>query len=82
MSLNGGLAFVAAGALGVQVVKVSAATSWSLGGGPDQDGLEVLGELKFGEGLSSNMVKTRTNVMVVAAGRGGVRLVTLSGTGN
>ncbi len=79
VSLHGNLAFVAAGALGVQVVNVAGANGWAQGGGPDPDGLEVLGELQFDEGISSNMVKTRNNVMVVAAGAGGVKLVTMSG---
>jgi hypothetical protein len=79
VSLHGELAFVAAGALGVQVVKVAGARGWAQGGGYDPDGLQALGELEFEDGLSSNMVKTRNNVMVVAAGVGGVKLVTLSG---
>lgn len=79
VSLHGELAFVAGGALGVQVVKVAGAHGWAEGGGYDPDGLQVLGELAFEDGLSSNMVKTRNNVMVVAAGVGGVKLVTMSG---
>jgi len=79
VSLHGNLAFVAAGALGVQVVNVAGANGWAQGGAPDAEGLEVLGELQFGEGISSNMVKSRNNVMVVAAGVGGVKLVTMSG---
>jgi hypothetical protein len=43
-------------------------------------GLRVLGQLGFEDGFSSNMVKARSNIMVVAAGRGGVELVRLTQT--
>lgn len=81
-SVDGALAFVAAGALGVQVVKIAGAQGWAQGGGYDPDGLQVLGELEFGDGQSSNMVKAQNNVMVCAAGLGGVRLVTMNGQDN
>ena len=77
VSIHGSLAFVAAGALGVQVVGVAGARSWATGGGPDPDGLQVLGELDLEDGFSCNMVKAKNNVLVVAAGRGGVALVTM-----
>ena len=67
------------GALGVQVVKVAGARSWAVGGGPDPAGLEVLGQLGFEDGMSSNMVKSANNVMVVAAGLGGIKLVVMRG---
>jgi len=77
VSLHGSLAFVAGGALGVQVVDVAGARGWAMGNGYDPKGLQVLGELEFGDGMSSNMVKAENNVLVVAAGRGGVKLVTM-----
>jgi len=77
VSMHGSLAFVAAGALGVQVVDVAGARSWATGGGPDPAGLQVLGELDLDDGFSSNMVKAENNVLVIAAGRGGVALVTM-----
>jgi len=77
VSVQGSLGFVAAGALGVQVVDIAGARSWATGGGPDPSGLRVLGELDFAEGFSSNMVKCANNVLVVAAGSGGVELVTM-----
>jgi hypothetical protein len=79
VSLQGELAFVAAGALGVQVVKVAGARAWAAGAGPDPEGLEVLGELDLEDGFSCNMVKAGNNVMVVAAGLGGILLVTMQG---
>jgi hypothetical protein len=79
VSVQGELAFVAGGALGIQVVKVAGARSWAVGGGPDPDGLEVLGQLGFEDGMSSNMVKSANNVMVVAAGLGGIKLVVMRG---
>jgi len=77
VSVQGSLAFVAAGALGVQVVDVAGARSWAVGGGPDPEGLRVLGELDFAAGFSSNMVRAENNVLVVAAGSGGIKLVTM-----
>ncbi len=75
VSIHGSKAFVAAGALGVQVVDVAGARGWAMGGGPDPSGLRVLGELDFEDGMSSNMVKSENNILVCAAGRGGVRIV-------
>jgi hypothetical protein len=77
VSLHGNLAFVAAGALGVQVVDVTGMRGWSEGGGHDPNGLRVLGELEFDDGVSSNMVKSKNNVVVVAGGLGGIKLVTM-----
>ncbi|UCE01247.1 MAG: hypothetical protein JSW67_08025 [Candidatus Latescibacterota bacterium] len=77
VSLSGNLAFVAAGALGVQVVDVVGMRGWALGGGHNPEGLRVLGELEFDDGVSSNMVKSENNVMVVAGGLGGIKLVTM-----
>jgi hypothetical protein len=73
VSVSGNLAFVAAGALGVQVVDLG---RWFPGAPPsNQQGLSVLGAIDFGDGDSSNMVKVRTNMLVVAAGMGGIKLV-------
>jgi hypothetical protein len=76
VSVQGHLAFVAAGALGVQVVDIG---HWCSDEGfknlGDDRGLRVLGELDFHRDFSSNMVKAKENILVVAAGTGGVKLV-------
>jgi len=74
VSVVGSMAYVAAGALGIQVVDLG---RW---GGGGTEGLRVLGQLGFEDGFSSNMVKARSNIMVVAAGRGGLELVRLTQT--
>jgi hypothetical protein len=71
----GSLGYVAAGALGIQVVDLG---RWGTVGATT--GLRVLGQLGFEDGFSSNMVKARSNIMVVAAGRGGLELVRLTQT--
>lgn len=76
VSVVGSLAYVAAGAMGIQVVDLG---RWG-GTVGATTGLRVLGQLGFEDGFSSNMVKARTNIMVVAAGRGGLELVRLTQT--
>jgi hypothetical protein len=76
VSVTGSLAFVAAGARGVQVVDLG---NWNPSApGSAGHGLTLLGELQFEDGFSSNMVKARSTTLVVAAGRGGVELVTMT----
>jgi hypothetical protein len=41
----------------------------------DEKVLRPMGELTFPDGMSSNMVKVKGPIMVVAAGAGGVKLV-------
>lgn len=83
VSVHGHLAFVAAGALGVQVVDVSGAKRLAHGGDDGRGGaLRVLGELGFEDGMSSNMVKSKNHVLVVAAGLGGVKLVKMGRMGD
>jgi hypothetical protein len=70
---RGNLAFVANGAFGVRVVDLG---RWNPAAPPGTTaGLTVLGSIDFPDGISSNMVKARTNVLLVAAGTGGVKLV-------
>jgi hypothetical protein len=78
-SVRGNLGFVAAGALGVQVVDLG---QWTAESNPSAvaSGLQVLGEIDFGEDVSSNMVKARSDVLVVAGGLGGVKLVRMMTT--
>lgn len=70
VSVMGNRAYVAAGALGVQVVDVT-----SIRLDKEEKVLRPMGELTFPEGVSSNMVKVKGPIMVVAAGAGGVKLV-------
>jgi hypothetical protein len=72
VSVDRNLAFVAAGALGVKVVDLG---RWCTDGGSSDQGLRVLGQIGFEDGASSNMVKTKNNILVVASGLGGVKLV-------
>jgi hypothetical protein len=74
VSVPGGVAFVAAGALGLQVVDLGRWQPTPPAGSAGQ-GLSVLGQIDFGNGVSSNMVKARSNILVVAGGLGGVKLV-------
>jgi hypothetical protein len=78
-SVRGNLAFVAAGALGVQVVDLG---RWTPGVDPNGggSGLVVLGEIDFGDDVSSNMVKARSDILLVAGGLGGVKLVRMGAT--
>jgi len=76
VSVLNGLAFVAAGALGVRVVDLG---RWSAAEpDPSAGGLALLGEIDFGDEVSSNMVCARGNTLVVAAGLGGVKLVRMT----
>jgi hypothetical protein len=70
VTLLGNRAYVAAGALGVQVVDVT-----SIINGSAEPTMRPMGELSFPLGMSSNMVKLRGNIMIAAAGTGGVKLV-------
>ena len=76
VSVNGSLGFVAAGARGIQVVDMGRYDGTAPGA--VDHGLQVLGELVFQDGFSSNMVKARSNVLVAAAGSGGVELVRMN----
>ena len=70
VTLNGSRAYVAAGALGVQVVDVASVQNDDI-----EKDMYPMGELTFPAGVSSNMIQVRGNIMVVAAGKGGVKLV-------
>jgi hypothetical protein len=70
VTLSGNRAYVAAGALGVQVVDVTSVIN-----GRQDPTMQPMGELMFPLGMSSNMVKVRGNIMIAAAGTGGVKLV-------
>jgi hypothetical protein len=72
------LAFVAAGAQGVQVVELGCYRGDDDGTNAGQAGLQVLGRLSLEAGASCNMVKAKNDILVVAAGRGGVKLVEVS----
>jgi hypothetical protein len=74
--VRGNLAIVACGALGVKVVDLGQWNPAAPAG--TASGLTVLGTLDFPDGLSSNMVKARSTVLVVAAGTGGVKLVRMT----
>jgi hypothetical protein len=69
------LAFVAAGPLGVQVVDLGGYCDQEIATSAGGGDLRVLGELDFEENVSSNMVKAKNDILVVAAGLGGVKLV-------
>lgn len=75
------LGFVAAGALGVQVVSLGrySEVDETTAGAGDGGDLWVLGELDFEASVSSNMVKAKNDLLVVAAGLGGVKLVKMQG---
>jgi len=70
------LGFVAAGPAGVQVVRLG---RYRCDGreAEDDSALRVLGELDLEEGASCNMVRARNDVLVVAGGAGGVKIVTM-----
>jgi hypothetical protein len=70
------LGFVAAGAQGVQVVTLGCFRGDDTRA-DEGEGLRVLGQLGLEDGASSNMVKAKGDVLVVAAGRGGVKLVAM-----
>jgi len=74
VSIANHLAFVAAGPAGVQVVHLG---RYRCDGreAESPSSMRVLGELLFEDGASCNMVKSRENLLVVAAGNGGVKLV-------
>ena len=79
VSVIGKLAFVAAGALGVRVADLG---PWSPSTpDPSSTGLTLLGEIDFTDEVSSNMVKARGDMLVVAGGLGGVKLVRMSSAG-
>lgn len=79
VSVVGKLGFVAAGALGVRVVDLG---PWSpTTPDPASTGLTLLGEIDFTDEVSSNMVKARGDMLVVAAGLGGVKLVRMAAAG-
>lgn len=71
VSVDRNLAFVAAGPAGVQVVGLGET------GGEERSRAELrlLGELELEDGASINMVKSRNDILVVAAGLGGVKLI-------
>lgn len=77
VTIKGSRAYVAAGALGVQVVDIASITRHD-----ENLVMRPMGELIFPKGLSSNMVKVNGNVMIVAAGVGGVKLVNVRESGN
>ena len=76
VSVDQHLAFVAAGAAGVQVVRLG---RFRCDGreSEETEGLRILGRLSLEDGASCNMVKADDDVLVVAAGAGGVKLVTM-----
>jgi len=75
VSIRTDLAFLASGACGVRVVDLG---RWNPAAPPGTTtGLTVLGSIDFSEGISSNMVKARGAILLVAAGTGGVKIVRL-----
>ncbi len=70
------LGFVAAGPAGVQVVRLG---RYRCDGreAEDNSNLCVLGELDLEEGASCNAVRARNDLLVVAGGSGGVKLVSM-----
>ena len=74
VSIANHLAFVAAGPAGVQVVHLG---RYRCDGREAESptGMRVLGELLLEDGASCNMVKSREDILVIAAGNGGVKLV-------
>jgi hypothetical protein len=73
-SVQNSLGFVAAGAQGLQVVRLG---RYRCDGRESEEtaGLEVLGQLALEDGASCNMVMAKNHILVVAAGSGGVKLV-------
>jgi hypothetical protein len=80
VSVTNNLAFVAGGALGVQVVDLG---RFRCDGHESDSNYQprVLGQLDFEDDVSSNMVKAKNNILVVAAGLGGVKLVKMEFSG-
>jgi hypothetical protein len=76
VSVTNHLGFVAAGAGGAQVVRLG---RYRCDGRESEDdgGLLVLGELDLEDGASCNMVRAKNDLLVVAGGAGGVKLVTM-----
>lgn len=76
VSVDHHLAFVAAGPAGIQVVRLG---RYRCDGreSEETEGLRILGRLTLEEGASCNMVKARNDVLIVAAGLGGVKIVTM-----
>ena len=76
VSVANHLAFVAAGPAGVQVVRLG---RYRCDGRESEEtaGLRLLGQLALEDGASGNMVKAKNDLLVVAAGSGGVKLVTM-----
>lgn len=70
------LAFVAAGPQGIQVVRLG---RYRCDGreAEEIEGLRILGQLALENGASCNMVKAKNDLLVVAAGAGGVKLVSM-----
>ncbi len=75
VTVSSHLAFVAAGPRGVQVVELGRYRADDVGISADDLGLRVLGQLSLEDGASCNMAKAKDDVLVVAAGLGGVKLV-------
>jgi hypothetical protein len=78
VTVSSHLGFVAAGAQGVQVVELGRYRSDDDGTHAGEAGLRVLGRLTLEDGASCNMVKAKNDILVVAAGLGGVKLVEMS----
>jgi hypothetical protein len=76
VSVDHHLAFAAAGPAGVQVVRLGRYRCDGLEAG-ETEGLRLLGRLTLEDGASCNMIKARNNVLIVAAGSGGVKIVTM-----
>lgn len=76
VSIANNLAFVACGSQGIEVVRLG---RYRCDGheAEENEGLRILGTLGLEAGASCNMVKTRNNILVVAAGAGGVKLVSM-----
>jgi hypothetical protein len=70
------LAFVAAGPQGIEVVRLG---RFRCDGreAEESEGLRLLGQLGLEDGASCNMVKAKNDLLVVAAGAGGVKLVSM-----
>ena len=70
------LAFVAAGPQGIEVVRLGR-YRWDGYASSETEGLRLLGQLGLEDGASCNMVKSKNDILVVAAGRGGAKLVSM-----
>ena len=70
------LGFVAAGPQGVVVVSLGRYRCDS-DGSAEAEGLQLVGQLGLEAGASCNMVKSKNDILVVAAGAGGVKLVSM-----